>query len=65
MLDALLSLLAVAGECSLLAKSFGVRSLARLHHKPHWTKVLFATLCTAGKIIFDYVIRRPNALSAG
>jgi hypothetical protein len=33
--------------------------------RPHWTKVLFAAFCTAGKIIFDYVIRRPNVLSAG
>jgi len=30
----------------------------------HWTKVPYAAVGSAGKIVFDYVIRRFNASSA-
>jgi len=38
---------------------------ASLRLLTHWNKVLFAVVGTRSKIIFDYVIRRLDALSAG
>jgi hypothetical protein len=47
---------------ALLAKAFGVETRPTTNTLG---KVLFAVLRSVSKIIFDYVIRRLNVLSAG
>ena len=51
-------------------KSYSVRSKNLLDFRrtlaiTNKTKILFAVVDTGSKIILDYVIRRPNALSVG